>query len=238
MSNPDPLHATVTADVTSRKFITRVFAWMFVALAVTSACVYAFNSFDYCMRLIFSNDRFTALAWLSLIAPFILSFIIRRGVNSISYTGLCVLFILYAALIGVCFSFILLEFVDSSLFGIFQACCLVFGIAGITSYTTKTDLTQFKPILYLLLCGLVIVTPVVFLLPDLQMNLWVSYFGMILFFGIAALSFGSMKETAMQPGLDAATAKRLAILSSLSLYADFVNLFFFVIGIFFSRKND
>src|ERR1700741_3476307 len=96
-------------DRGSRRFMGGGFFSRFAGLALKSACIYAFNTYTYCMRLIFTNDSSTALAWLSLIGPFIVSFFIRKGINAISFFGLGMLFILYAALIGVCFSFILLE---------------------------------------------------------------------------------------------------------------------------------
>jgi FtsH-binding integral membrane protein len=237
MENTGPISVKATdSDSTSRRFMAMVFLWMFAGLAVSSACLYAFNTFTVCMRLIFANDNFTALAWLALIGPFILSFIIRKGINAISFTGLCLLFLIYAALIGICFSFILLEFVDSSLFGIFLAACLVFGIAALIGYKTNTDLSQFKPILYLLLAGIIIITPVIFLFPDLDMSLTVGYIGVILFVGISAFHFQGIKETGAVIDLNDPSAKRMALLNALTMYVDFVNLFFFIIATFIKKK--
>jgi uncharacterized protein len=219
-----------------RRFLAMVFLWMFAGLAITSACIYAFNTFTYCMRLIFINDSFTSLAWLALIGPFVVSFIIRKGINAISFFGLCILFMLYAALIGVCFAFILLDFVDSSLFGIFLAACLVFGVAAVIGYRTKTDLTQFKPILYMLLAGLIILTPVVFIFPDLDMTLMAGYIGVIVFVGLSALHFQDIKDTGAVIDLNDPSAKKMALLNALTMYVDFVNLFFFILAIFVKRK--
>jgi len=238
MDTPTPVHTSaVTADTTSHRFMAIVFLWMFAGLGITSACIYAFNTFTYCMRLIFANDRFTALAWLTLIGPFVVSFIIRKGINAISFFGLCILFILYAALIGVCFAFILLEFVDSSLFGIFLASCLVFGAAAVIGCRTKTDLTQFKPMLYLLLAGIIVVTPVVFLFPDLDMSLMVGYIGVVVFIGLSALHFQDIKDTGAAIDLHDPSAKKMALLSALTMYVDFVNLFFFILAILVKRKQ-
>ncbi|MGZ3778634.1 MAG: Bax inhibitor-1/YccA family protein [Mucilaginibacter sp.] len=224
------------ANDAGRRFMATVFLWMFAGLAITSACIYAFNTYTYCMRLIFANDSFTMLAWLALIGPFVISFIIRKGINAISFFGLCILFILYAALIGGCFAFILLEFVDSSLFGIFLASCLVFGAAAVIGYRTKTDLTQFKPILYMLLAGIILITPVVFIFPDLDMTLIVGYIGVIVFIGMSALHFQDIRDTGAGIDLNDPSAKKLALLSALTMYVDFVNLFFFIVAIFVKRK--
>lgn len=231
-----PIAIATASDDAGRRFMATVFLWMFAGLAITSACIYAFNTFTYCMRLIFVNDRFTALAWLALIGPFIISFVIRKAINAIPFFGLCILFTLYAALIGVCFSFILLEFVDSSLFAIFLAACLVFGGAAVFGYRTKTDLTQFRPILYMLLAGIIIVTPLVFIFPGLDMTLFVGYIGVILFFGLSALHFQDIRDTGSAIDLNDPSAKKMALLSALNMYVDFVNLFFFILAIFVKRK--
>jgi len=230
------IHAT-DKDSNARRFLAMVFLWMFTGLAVTSACIYAFNTYDYCMRLISNSNGFTGLLWLALIGPFVVSFIIRRGINAISFFGLGILFILYAALIGVCFSFILLDFVDASLFGIFLTACLVFGAMAVAGYATKIDLTQFKPISYMLLGGLVIVTLIVFIFSDFDLTLVDGIIGVIIFLGISAFHFQGIKETGAAIDLNDPSAKKMALLNALTMYVDFVNLFFFIIAIFFNRKR-
>jgi FtsH-binding integral membrane protein len=235
-----PAEAAPVDDRASRHFLAAVFLWVFVALAVSSACLYLFTTNSYFINLLFvkSSGRPTALMWLSLISPFILSFAIRKGADNISYFGLCVLFIIYAAMIGTCFSFILYLFIDTSVFGIFLASCLVFGIAGVIGYAFKIDLTTIRPILYMLLAGLVIVTPVVFLVLLPEMSLWVSYIGVIIFIGVSAISFSDVRD--IGKGIDHSDpdAKKLTLICGLQLYVDFVNLFVFLLAMFFGKSDD
>lgn len=234
------VHSTEVSPLSAsaRRFMVRVFMLMFAGLAITSACVYAFGTYDYCMNLLVGQDHITILFWLSLFGPFLVSLVIRKGINYISYFGLCVLFLIYAALIGICFSYIfsVLGITDSSLFGIFITACLAFGVMGVVGFITRVDPTQARPIIYFLAGGLVLVTPIVFLFPDLEMGLGVSYIGVIVFMGIGALHFSDLRDTADQRGFDDATGKRMAVLYSLYLYADFVNLFFFLAAFLFKRK--
>ncbi|HWD86767.1 MAG TPA: Bax inhibitor-1 family protein [Mucilaginibacter sp.] len=222
----------------ARGFMVRVFMLMFAGLAITSACIYVFDTYDYCMDLLVTRDHITILFWLSLFGPFLVSLVIRRGINYISYFGLCVLFLIYAALIGICFSFIfsILDVTDSSLFAIFITACLAFGAMGIAGFTTLIDPTQARPIIYFLGGGLIAVIPIVFLFPGPDMSLGVSFVGVLVFMGIGAMHFGDLRDTADQPGFDDGTGKRMAVLYSLYLYADFVNLFFFLAAFLFKRK--
>lgn len=233
-----PAKAIPADDRAARHFLAGVFLWVFVALAVSSACIYLFTTNTYFINLLFVKNSPTALMWLSLISPFILSFAIRKGAEIISYFGLCVLFIIYAAMIGTCFSFILYLFTDSSVFGIFLASCLVFGIAGVVGYTTQIDLTKTRPILFMLSAGLVIVTPIVILVFNPEMSLWVSYIGVIVFLGVSALNFSDVKDTGKGIDHSDPDAKKLALVCSLQLYVDFVNLFVFLLMMFFSNSDD
>jgi FtsH-binding integral membrane protein len=237
--NPDqaPAAATVTGDDDARKFMTWVFVWMFFALAISSACIYAFNTFDYCSNLLFVKDTPTALFYIALIGPFILSFIIRKRINGISYAGLCILFVIYAALVGTCFSFILVIFTDSPTLAIFLAACLAFGLMAVIGFFTKTDLTQTRPILTFMLAGLVFVAPLVFLFPRLDMSFWFSLAGVVVFLGLSAFHFQDLSDTADGIDMNDPSAKKMAILCSLSLYVDFVNLFIFLVRMFIRTKD-
>jgi len=223
----------------ARRFTVGVFMLMFAGLAITSACVYTFNTYDYCQNLLVDQQgHISLLFWLSLFGPFLVSLVIRKGINAISVFGLYLLFLIYAALTGICFSYILaiLGVTDSSLFAVFITACLAFGIMGIVGFTTRIDPNQAKPIVYFLGGGLVAVIPIVFLFPGPDMSLGVSFIGVMVFMGMGILHFSDLRDTADQPGFDDATGKRMAVLYSLYLYADFVNLFFFLVAMLFKRK--
>ncbi len=231
-------NALTPGKITSRKFVTVVFSLLSVALAVTSICIYCFNTYDSLMRLVFANDHFRVLAWVSLLVPFIISFIIRKAIDRISYPWLCVLFFVYTILIGICFSFILLDFVDSSLFGIFAASCLVFGFAAVISAKTQIGFACFKPILAMLAGGIIAVILMVIYLPDLQIELFTSCIGVVAIIGIAAFHFESLKELGSIQDSDEKSSKKLALFCALKLYIDYVNLVFFVIYLFIQKQDE
>ena len=210
---------------------------MFIGLAVSAAAIFAFNTYTVCMRLIFVNDHFTSFAWLALLGPFGLSLLIRRGINSIHYLGLIVLFLLYAALIGACFSFILLDFVDASLFGIFAATSIVYGIAAIVGYHSQTNYNQVRPIFRMLVGGILFAIPIVYLLPDLEMQISSTIIGVLICFCVSGLRFQEIRESGATLDLNETSSKKMALLQALKLYVDFVNLLFFILMFLLRRQK-
>lgn len=228
-----------TGEIISQKFTAVVFSLVFIALAITSVCIYCFNTCTPLMRLIFAHDHFRVLAWVSIIAPFILSFIIRSTIDRAVFPVLFVLFIAYAALVGTCLSFILLDFVDSSLFGISAAPCLVFGVSAMVGFCTQINFIRFRTILAMLTAGIILVTCLVFLLADLQMQWITSCVGVIAVIGIAAFQFEGIKAIGEMPETDANAKQKLALLCALKLYIDYVNLVVWFIEIFVKgNKSD
>ena len=224
------MDSTIVKDETiANRFIAGVFVWMFIGLGVNAAAIFAFNTYTVCMRLIFVNDHFTSFAWLALLGPFGLSLLIRRGINSIHYLGLIVLYLLYSALIGACFSFILLDFADASLFGIFAATSIVYGIAAIVGYHSKTNYNQVRPIFRMLVGGILIAVPIVYLLPDLQMQISSTIVGVLICICVAGFRFQEIRESGATLDLDETSSKKMVLLQALKLYVYFVNLLFFII---------
>ena len=230
-------NAIVKDETIANRFIAGVFVWMFIGLAISATAIFAFNTYTVCMRLIFVKDHFTSFAWLALLGPFGLSLLIRRGINSIHYLGLIVLFLLYAALIGACFSFILLDFVDASLFGIFAATSIVYGIAAIAGYHSQTNYNQVRPIFRMLVGGILIAIPIVYLLPDLEMQISSTIIGVLICICVSGLRFQEIRESGATLDLNETSSKKMALLQALKLYVDFVNLLFFIIVFIWRRQK-
>jgi FtsH-binding integral membrane protein len=88
-----------------------------------------------------------------------------------------------------------------------------------------------------MLAGVIIIIPLVFLFPDLDMGLWFSWGGVIVFLGLSALHFSDLKENGQNVNIEDPAGQKMAILCSLSLYADFVNLFIFLVGLFAKSRD-
>jgi FtsH-binding integral membrane protein len=222
----------------SRKFLANVFLWMFAALAISTFAAYEFaNNGD--MRAYIVNpvtNGLTGLGVLALFSPLAFVLIISFGFNRISYPVLAVLFIVYAAVLGISLSGILLIYTASSVLSVFLTATVLFGVMAIAGYTTSTDLTKFGSLLFIALIGLIVASLINMFLHSAQFDYILSFFGVAIFTGLTAYDVQKLKRIGAGLEYGDANGKKLALMGALSLYLDFVNLFLFLLRIFGRRR--
>jgi len=223
----------------SRKFLANVFTWMFVALGISAGLAYAFANTSL-ITLLFDNSsgvlRPTGLAYICMFAPLAFVMIMSFGMNKISYAGLSVLFVLYSAVTGISFSFILLAYTASSVLGVFLTASLVFGVMAVAGYTTKTDLTKFGSLMIIGLIGIVIASVINMFLHSDSLGYVISYIGVAVFVGLTAYDVQKLKRIGAGIEYGDASSKKMALMGGLTLYLDFINLFLFLLRIFGRRR--
>ena len=239
--NPDYTYQNVIqiedADQ-SRKFIAGVFSWMFVALGISSIAAYLFANTPALMQLLFDQvtGQATILFYVAMFSPLAFVLIMSYGVNRISYLGLSLLYVAYAAATGISLSFILLVYTASSVSGVFLTSSVVFGIMAVAGYTTKTDLTKFGSLMMMLLVGIIVASIVNFFLHSSGLSMLISYIGVAVFVGLTAYDVQKLKRIGAGLEYGDASAKKMALMGGLTLYLDFVNLFLFLLRIFGRRR--
>lgn len=239
--NPDYAYQNVVQieDATqSRKFIAGVFSWMFVALGISSIAAYLFANTPALMQLLFNQatGQATILFYVAMFSPLAFVLIMSYGVNRISYLGLSLLYVAYAAATGISLSFILLVYTASSVSGVFLTSSVVFGIMAVAGYTTKTDLTKFGSLMMMLLVGIIVASVVNFFLHSSGLSMLISYIGVAVFVGLTAYDVQKLKRIGAGLEYGDASAKKMALMGGLTLYLDFVNLFLFLLRIFGRRR--
>lgn len=222
----------------SRKFLANVFAWMFVALGVSSVCAYLFaNTPSLLQSLIDVNTgQLTIFAYIAMFSPLAFVLLIRFGLNRISYPALALLFIAYAGLTGISLSFILLIYTASSVLGVFLTSSVVFGIMAVAGYTTHTDLTKFGSILIMFLIGIIVASLVNMFIHSSGLDMLISYIGVAVFVGLTAYDVQKLKRIGAGIEYGDATAKKMALMGGLTLYLDFINLFLMLLRVFGRRR--
>jgi FtsH-binding integral membrane protein len=240
-NNPDYVYKNVIqlddADA-SRKFIASVFLWMFAALGVSAIFAYVFGHTPALLQMLVDENtrQLTGFAYLVMFSPLAFVLLISFGLNRISYPVLALLFIAYAAVTGISFSFILLAFTASSVLGVFLTTSVVFGIMAIAGYTTKQDLTKFGSILIMFLIGIVVASLVNMFLHSSGMDMLISYIGVAVFVGLTAYDVQRLKNIGAGLVYGEASASKMALMGGLTLYLDFINLFLMLLRVF-GRRN-
>jgi hypothetical protein len=223
----------------TRKFLASVFLWMFVALGISAICAYIFSNTPALIATLIdpAAHSLSGLGYVVMFSPLAFVFAISFGLNRMSYPVLALLFIAYAAITGISFSFILLAFTASSVLGVFLTTSVVFGIMAIAGYTTKTDLTKFGSILFMFLIGIVVASIVnLLILHSTGLDLLISYVGVAVFVGLTAYDVQKLKNIGAGVTYGDATASKMALMGGLTLYLDFINLFLMLLRLFGRRR--
>lgn len=230
-------YVDVNADL-SKKFIAKVFAWMFVALGVSTLCAFLFASDSTLLSLLIDMEtgRRTGLGTIIMFAPLAFMLVMSFGINKISYPVMMLLFIAFATTMGISLSFIFLLYTSGSITGVFLSTSLLFGVMAILGYTTDTDLTKLGSLLMMALFGMIIASVVNMFLGSSQMQYIISFIGIIVFTGLTAYDVQKLKRIGAGIEFGDASASKMVLMGALTLYLDFINLFLSMLRVFGSRK--
>ncbi len=224
----------VNDNAVSKSFVSNVFAYMSLALAISGALAYLFGTTDLVFSLV-NKSGMTPLGWIVMLAPFAFILAMNFGFNKMSFTTLLAVFLGYAAVMGISLSFIFLVYDLGIITKVFFITAGLFGAMAFVGYTTKTDLTKFGGILMMAVIGLVIASVVNMFMKSSQMDYIISCVGVLVFTGLTAYDVQKIKRIGAGVEFGTAEASKLALMGALSLYLDFVNLFMFLLRVFARR---
>jgi FtsH-binding integral membrane protein len=224
----------VNDNAVSKSFVSNVFAYMALALAISGALAYLFGTTDLILSLI-TRTGMTTLGWVVMFAPFAFILAMNFGFNKMSFTTLLAVFLGYAAVMGISLSFIFLVYDLGIITKVFFITAGLFGAMAFIGYTTKTDLTKFGGILMMAVIGLVIASVVNMFMKSSQMDYIISCIGVLVFTGLTAYDVQKIKRIGAGVEFGTAEASKLALMGALNLYLDFVNLFMFLLRVFARR---
>lgn len=222
-------------EVRVNSFISSVYNWMAIGLAITGGVAYAVSSNEYLIRLIATNFM---LLMLLFIAELGLVFYLSARIQKIEASTATFMFVLFSALNGASLSLLFMVYTSASIASTFFICAATFTACSIYGMVTKKDLTSIGGFMAMGLIGLVIASLVNIFLRSPMMDMIISYVGVLVFVGLTAFHTQQLKHMALsQPAdLEAGVIRKGAILGALTLYLDFINMFIFLLRILGDRK--
>lgn len=212
----------------------KVYVWMTLALVLTGFTAVGVASSPGLITAILTNS---ALVWGLLIAELVLVFTVSAAIERLSLTTATLLFVLYSVLNGATLSFIFIAYTMSSIANVFFITAGTFAVMAFIGYTTKKDLTSIGRILFMALIGIVIATIVNLFMHSSMLDLIVSYAGVVIFVGLTAYDSQKIKQMLQQADGTGESMQKLALMGSLTLYLDFINLFLYLLRIFGDRRD-
>ncbi len=210
----------------------KTFGWMTMCLLIT-----ALTAMGVVNSGLFYQIASSGAMWLLIIAELVLVFVLSARIHKMSVTTATIMLIVYSVLNGATLSFIFLAYSLGSIAKTFFITTGMFGVMALVGATTKRDLSKMGSILFMALIGLIIASLVNIFLHSSGLDWIISLIGVVLFTALTAYDVQRVKRLATESDLyDDTQVGRLAIISALSLYLDFINLFLYLLR-FFGRND-
>jgi len=210
-----------------RSFFRSVYSYMFAALGISGIIAYRVGNDPNLFSEYFVNSTggLSASFYLVLFAPIGLSFLIQWGYNRLSMFTLTILFTLYSGLMGLMLSSIFLVYDLQSIANTFFVSAGAFGGMAVLGYTTKTDLSKFGSLLYMVFIGMFISSIVNFFIGSDSMGFIIACLGVFVFTGLTAYHMQALKKMVQNNQISQAEKSKIALIGGLQLYILFINLF-------------
>jgi FtsH-binding integral membrane protein len=217
-----------------------VFAYMFLALGVSALFAYLFSTNLQLLQYLVSptGRGLNALGYIVMFAPLGFVLLMSFGYSRLSAPVLVLLFVIYSALNGISFSFILLSYTSGTILACFLSAAAMFGLMAFMGYTTKQDLTKFGRILFMGLIGIIVASLINLFMGNSTLDYIISFIGVMIFTGLTAYDVQKLKNIGagiQYADVPASDVKKVSILGALNLYLDFINLFLFLLRLFGRR---
>lgn len=212
----------------------KVYVWMTLALVITGFTAFGIAENPGLVYTIVTNRL---LFWGLVIGEFALVMAIYGAIGRLSATTATLLFVLYSVVNGATLSVIFLAYTMTSITSVFFITAGTFAVMAFIGYTTKTDLTSFGKMLMMGLIGIILATVVNIFIGSSMLNMIVSYVGVVVFVGLTAYDSQKIKNLLYQVDNMSEEAQKLALLGSLTLYLDFINLFLMLLRIFGGNRD-
>lgn len=212
----------------------KVYVWMTLALVITGFTAFGIAENPGLVYTIVTNRL---LFWGLVIGEFALVMAIYGAIGRLSATAATLLFVLYSIVNGATLSVIFLAYTMTSIASVFFITAGTFAVMAFIGYMTKTDLTSFGKMLMMGLIGIILATVVNIFIGSSMLNMMVSYVGVVVFVGLTAYDSQKIKNLLYQVDNMSEEAQKLALLGSLTLYLDFINLFLMLLRIFGGNRD-
>jgi FtsH-binding integral membrane protein len=234
-SNQTSFTSPQLADVRDERvgaFLSKVYGWMFAGLLITAVIAFVVASSPALIETLILNR---ILFWGLLFAQLGLVFYLSARVDKVAPATAAGLFILYSGLVGVTSSVILLIYTGSSITQTFIVTAGMFGATAVFGTVTKRSLAGLGHFMFMGLIGLILAMIVGFFWHSDVLQFVISVVGVLVFTGLTAWDAQRLKQMAV--ALPDGRVGSYAVVGALSLYLDFINLFFFLLRFTGNRRN-
>lgn len=232
----------------TREFFRSVYTYMCGALVITGVIAYYLGTGHkvilnngtelpefYVNYFMTANQGVSPLFYLVMFAPVGLGLLIQWGYRRLSMGVLLTAFVAYSICMGITLGTIFMVYTEAAIAQTFFVSAGAFAGMAILGYTTKTDLTKFGSLMYMIFIGMFVATFINFFVKSEGLDLMLSYLGVFVFTGLTAYYMQQLKGVAQDESLSGLDRSKLSLVGGLQLYILFINLFLSLLRILNSR---
>ncbi|MBI3542088.1 MAG: Bax inhibitor-1/YccA family protein [Deltaproteobacteria bacterium] len=217
------------------RYVSRTYGWMFLGLLITGMVSLGLASSEDAMRTIATSP---GLMFGAIIAQFAVVIGLTAGFRRLSSAAAMGLFLLYSALTGVTMSVVFLVYTASSIANVFFITGGMFGGLALFGTITKKDLTGVGATVGMGLWGLILVGIVNMFVQSSALNMALSVVTVVIFAGLTAYDAQKIRMLALQSADGPSEeSSKSAVYGALSLYLDFINMFWALLRLFGDRRE-
>ena len=226
-----------TLDQGLRAFMLGVYNNMALGLAATGLVAYGAFRAAASNEAVFNALYVSPLKWVIMLAPLAFVFGLSAAVHRMQPATARLIFLVFAAVMGLSMSSIFLVFTGTSIARTFFVTAASFGALSLWGYTTKRDISSWGSFLFMGLIGIILAMIVNIFLGSSALQFAISVIGVLIFAGLTAYDTQRLKHTYDIVAGDAVAAGRASIIGALQLYLDFINLFMFLLQFMGNNRN-
>ncbi|MSP83321.1 MAG: Bax inhibitor-1/YccA family protein [Alphaproteobacteria bacterium] len=219
-------------DAGLRAFMLRVYQLMGLGLVITGAVAYAVANIPVLFDAIFR----TPLAWVVMLAPLGIVFLLGARVHRMSPAAAQTTFWIFSALMGASLATVFVTFTGASIARVFFITAAAFGGLSLYGYTTRKSLSGWGSFLIIGLIGVIVASLVNIFVASSALHFAVSVIGVLIFAGLTAYDTQRLKVMYDEVAGDEHNG-RLAIMGALSLYLNFINIFMLLLQFFGAQRQ-
>ncbi len=225
-------------DLGLKAYMNKVYSFMAVGLALTGTIAHLFSQ----MAFNFETNQLTnfgttiyasPLAFIIMLAPLGFMLAISFGITKMKESTVQILYWSFAAVMGVSLGSIFIQYTGESIARVFFITAGAFGALSLYGYTTKKDLSGWGSFLFMGLIGILIASIVNIFIASTFLQFVISIIGVLVFAGLTAYDTQQIKNMYYD---GSGNEGKKAIMGSLRLYLDFINLFIMLIQLFGNRR--
>ena len=226
-----------TAGATTFPALMRsVYLWMTLGLVMTgfTAALVAGNP-EFIYTLVTNQMLFWGIA----IAELGLVVWLTAAASKMRFSTMGILFAIYCVLNGLTMSLIFVAYTQESIAQTFFVTAGTFGAMSLVGLFIRRDLSGLGRILLMLLVGLIIATIVNLFMHNEALASILNYAGVVIFVGLTAYDTQKIRRNFeyAEATEDDEMKGKLALLGSLTLYLDFINLFLYMLRFLGRSRN-